>query len=127
MRKKWSFPLRISLVNVPKSTRNCGFGHIYWRNPWRKTLFFVQWRLWYFRYSTHIHDFFLSNTFISNNNRVKLAKNKQKLSNTTMRLNFRYLKIIRFLYPRYYLKLNEDILKNVQKTSSPVLMTLNLV
>ena len=71
--------------------------------------------------------FFLSNTFISNNARVKLAKNKQKLSNTTMRLNFRYLKIIRFPYPRYYPKLNEDILKNVQKTSSPVLMTLYLV
>ena len=31
--KKWSFPLRISLVNVFKSTVCCGFGHIYWRNP----------------------------------------------------------------------------------------------
>ena len=25
-----------------KSARNCGFGHIYWRNPWWKTTFFVQ-------------------------------------------------------------------------------------
>ena len=27
--QKKSFPLRISLVNVTKSTGNCGFGHIY--------------------------------------------------------------------------------------------------
>ena len=25
-----------------KSARNCGFGHLYWRNPWWKTTFFVQ-------------------------------------------------------------------------------------
>ena len=30
--KKWSFPLRISSVNVTKSEGNCGFGHIYWGN-----------------------------------------------------------------------------------------------
>ena len=35
----WSFPLRISSVNVTKSTRNRGFGHIYWRNPYWKTSF----------------------------------------------------------------------------------------
>ena len=33
LHKKWSFSLRISSVNVTKSTVNCGFGHIYWRNP----------------------------------------------------------------------------------------------
>ena len=33
MHKKWSFPLRISSVNVTKSAGICGFGHIYWRNP----------------------------------------------------------------------------------------------
>ena len=33
LQKKWSFPLRISSVNVTKSVGNCGFGHIYWRNP----------------------------------------------------------------------------------------------
>ena len=32
LHKKWSFPLRISSVNVTKSTENSGFGHIYWRN-----------------------------------------------------------------------------------------------
>ena len=26
--KKWSFPLRISSVNVTKSIESCGFGHI---------------------------------------------------------------------------------------------------
>ena len=31
--KKWSFPLRISSVNMTKSAVFCGFGHIYWRNP----------------------------------------------------------------------------------------------
>ena len=29
LHKKWSFPLRISLVNVNKSAGNCGFVHIY--------------------------------------------------------------------------------------------------
>ena len=42
LHKKWSFPLRISSVNVTKSVGNCGFGHIYWRNPWWETSFFAQ-------------------------------------------------------------------------------------
>ena len=33
LHKKWSFLLRISSANVTKSVGNCGFGHIYWRNP----------------------------------------------------------------------------------------------
>ena len=33
LHKKWSFPLRISSVNVTKSAVSCGFGQIYWRNP----------------------------------------------------------------------------------------------
>ena len=37
--KKWSFPFRISSVNVTKSAVSCGFGHIYWRNPEWKTSF----------------------------------------------------------------------------------------
>ena len=41
LHKKWSFPLRISPINVTKSTVSCGFGHIYWRNPQWKTSFFV--------------------------------------------------------------------------------------
>ena len=31
--KKWSFPLRISSVNVSKSAGSCGLGHNYWGNP----------------------------------------------------------------------------------------------
>ena len=51
-----------------------------------------------------LHAFFISNA------RLKLAKKiKQKLSNT-LRLNFLYLKIIRFLHPRYQPKIIEDIL-----------------
>ena len=42
--KKWSFPLRISSVNVTKTAVSCGFGHIYWRNPEWKNSFFVQWK-----------------------------------------------------------------------------------
>ena len=33
LHKKWSFPSRISSVNVTKSAGNCKFGHIYWRIP----------------------------------------------------------------------------------------------
>ena len=33
LHKKWSFPLRISSVNVTKSAISCGFGYIDWRNP----------------------------------------------------------------------------------------------
>ena len=32
LHKKLTFPIQISSVNVTKSTGNCGFGHIYWRN-----------------------------------------------------------------------------------------------
>ena len=40
---KWSFPLRLSSVNVSKSAGNYGFGQTYWRNPWWKSSYFVQW------------------------------------------------------------------------------------
>ena len=40
LHKKWSFPLRISSVNVTKSAVFCGFGHIYLRNPYLKISFF---------------------------------------------------------------------------------------
>ena len=42
LHKKWSFLLRISSVNATKSAGNCGFGHVYWRNPSWITSFFVQ-------------------------------------------------------------------------------------
>ena len=42
-------------------------------------------------------------------------KNKLKLS-ITLRLNVRYLKITRFLHPRYHTKIMEDIVKNAQTT-----------
>ena len=41
MYKKWSFPLGISSLNVTKSTGNCGFGHIYWRNPYNRKVHFL--------------------------------------------------------------------------------------
>ena len=41
-----------------------------------------------------------------------------------MRLNFHFLKVIRFIHPRYYPKMLGDILKNVQKTSASVIMSL---
>ena len=42
LHKKLSFALTISSVNVTRYAGNCGFGHIYWRNPYWKTPFFVQ-------------------------------------------------------------------------------------
>ena len=54
LHKKWSFPLRISSVNVTKSTDSCGFGHIYWRNPSCKTSFFCA--VWHaIASSSHLH------------------------------------------------------------------------
>ena len=41
LHKKWRFSSRISSVNMTKSAGNCGFGHIYWRNPECKISFFV--------------------------------------------------------------------------------------
>ena len=41
-----TFPIKISSVNVIKSAVSYGFGDIYWRKPWWKTLFFVQRHLW---------------------------------------------------------------------------------
>ena len=49
-------------------------------------------------------------------------KIKQKL-NDALRLNLHDLKIIGFLHRRYHLKII-DVLKNVPKTSAPVLVTL---
>ena len=41
LRKKRSFALRISSVNVTKFAVFCGFGHIYWRNPqWKSSLLY---------------------------------------------------------------------------------------
>ena len=37
---KWSFPLRISSINVTKSAGNCVCDHIYWRSSWWKNLIF---------------------------------------------------------------------------------------
>ena len=48
LHKKWSFPLRISSVDVTISTGNCRFGYVYWRNPSWKTSYFVQ--CWCSRY-----------------------------------------------------------------------------
>ena len=57
-----------------------------------------------------LHDFFISNIFISNV-WLKLEKIRRKLSNT-LRLNFRDLKIFFYHYPRYHPKIMKDILKN---------------
>ena len=40
MHKKWNFSLSIPSINVTKSAGNCGFGHIYWRNPYWKTFLY---------------------------------------------------------------------------------------
>ena len=40
--EKQSFLSRISSGNMTISAENCGIGHIYWKNPYRETSFFVQ-------------------------------------------------------------------------------------
>ena len=59
--------LMISSVNVTKSALSCGFGHIYSRYPYWKTLFFVQW---------YFHPLWLILLLICNNIqlRVRYAK-----------------------------------------------------
>ena len=42
LQKKWSIPLKNSLVNVNKPSVSCEFVHMYQRNHWRKNSFFVQ-------------------------------------------------------------------------------------
>ena len=39
LQKQWSFPWRISSVNLTKSAVSCGFGYIYWTSPSWKTSF----------------------------------------------------------------------------------------
>ena len=48
LHKQWSFPFRVSSVNMTKSARNCGFAYINWgKRSWR-TSFLVQCVLWLF-------------------------------------------------------------------------------
>ena len=54
--------------------------------------------------------FFISNTFISNAKLKLVKKIKEKLSNT-LRLNFCFSKIFRFLHLNYYPKVIGGILK----------------
>ena len=42
LHKKWTFPLRTSLVNVTKFAISWRSGHIQWRNSQWRTQFFVQ-------------------------------------------------------------------------------------
>ena len=65
--RKLKFSIRISSVNVTKSARYRGFGHIYWRNLQWKFSFFVQSPPWthgknesYTRCSEDIHVFSFS-------------------------------------------------------------------
>ena len=67
--------------------------------------------------------FFYKQRFYNQPQAEICKKLKQKLRNT-LRVNFSYLKINRILYPRYHLEIIGHNLKNVQKTSAFVLMTL---
>ena len=44
LHKKWSFPIRISLVNATKFSGNCRFGHIHFKKSLMENfIFLVQW------------------------------------------------------------------------------------
>ena len=68
---------------------------------------------WFIQWMPKKTLLFISNTFVSNS-WLKLAKIKQRLSNT-LRLNFWYLKIIRMFHPRYQPRIIGHILKNKLK------------
>ena len=72
-----------------------------------------------------IFNFIFIYTLFIINNTYKQSQNElgQKLSNS-LRLGFHYLKIIRFLHPRYHSQIIEDSLKIVQKINASVLMKL---
>ena len=81
--RKWIFPLRASSVNVTKSAENCGFGHIYWRNPKWKTSFFVQ--CWSSE-SLQRRKTFSQKIFSFKKVLLKLSQNSQQ--NTCVRVSF---------------------------------------
>ena len=59
LHKKWSFPLRISSVNVTKSAGNCRFGHIYWKNLNGKFNFLCRRNSWFNVPNNQISTFIL--------------------------------------------------------------------
>ena len=69
---------------------------------------------------------FFCNQHFYKQRQTETGKNfNTKLSNT-LRLNCYYLKTISFFHPSYYPEIIGNILKNVQKTSASVLMTLHI-
>ena len=58
-----------------------------------------------------LYTLFLYKQYFYKQRQAEIGKKvKQKLGNT-LRLNFRYLEIIRFLHPRYHQKIMRDILE----------------
>ena len=82
LHKKWSFPLRISSVNVTKSAVSFGFGHIDWRNTCGKLNFLCSGNCWleYLKSlsggTKKLKHFVISNEFCS----YELKKIKIKLA-----------------------------------------------
>ena len=92
LHKKWSFPLRISSVNVPKSAENCRFVHNYWRNPQWKTSFFVQWIVNGFFSST---NFYKKSSFLNISFLLFLYENSVKWNITVFKVWFTLFSCLR--------------------------------
>ena len=60
------------------STGNCIFGYIYWRNPWWKTSYFVQYSAFYFKCMLYYLPFW--NNHNSNQHRSKNENSRGKNS-----------------------------------------------
>ena len=71
------------------------------------------------RSSSNTRYFYKQHFYKQRQAEIDQKKNKQKLSNTP-RLNFHYLKIIRFLHPCYQPKIMGDILKYVKRIRATV-------
>ena len=72
-------------------------------------------------FTVKLDAFFTSNTFISIA-RVKFAKKIKQMLSNTLRLNFRYLKIIHILHLHYHPKIIGRTLKNKQKSQSACIL-----
>ena len=113
-----------SFLNQTRNTmccKNCDLSNVYFK----KILFssiatFPTFCFFYLKFYTL---YFYKQHFYKQRQAGICKKNKQKLSNT-LKLNYCYLKIIRFLHPRYHPKIIGSILKNVPKNKYFCLMML---
>ena len=105
--KKWSFPLRISPVNVTKSAVSSGFGHICWRILNGELHFFVQWLSCFFEFSFWrkliLHIARVLSTYL---HQIKLNANDAENQSASLWIIWRNCKLCFCLKQEKYIKRN---------------------